>query len=203
MKIICIGKNYVKHIKELNGSFDDNPTIFMKPDSSVIQKNQPFFIPEFSNQIHYELELILKFSKVGKHIDKDFCLKYISHFSLGIDFTARDLQNDLKLKGLPWEISKSFDNSALIGEWIPYDDKIDLNNINFSLKKNGKIVQKSNSSKMIWKITELINYVSKYFTIKIGDIMFTGTPEGVGKVKIGDFLEGFIDKEKIFEIKIK
>ena len=203
MKIICIGKNYVKHIKELNGSFDDNPTIFMKPDSSVIQKNQPFFIPEFSNQIHYELELILKFSKVGKHIDKDFCLKYISHFSLGIDFTARDLQNDLKLKGLPWEISKSFDNSALIGEWIPYDNKIDLNNINFSLKKNGKIVQKSNSSKMIWKITELINYVSKYFTIKIGDIMFTGTPEGVGKVKIGDFLEGFIDKEKIFEIKIK
>ena len=203
MKIICIGKNYVKHIKELNGSFENNPTIFMKPDSSVIQKNQPFFIPEFSNQIHYELELILKFSKVGKHIDKDFCLKYISHFSLGIDFTARDLQNDLKLKGLPWEISKSFDNSALIGEWIPYDDKIDLNNINFSLKKNGKIVQKSNSSKMIWKITELINYVSKYFTIKIGDIMFTGTPEGVGKVKIGDFLEGFIDKEKIFEIKIK
>ena len=203
MKIICIGKNYVKHIQELNGSFDDNPTIFMKPDSSVIQKNQPFFIPEFSNQIHYELELILKFSKVGKHIDKDFCLKYISHFSLGIDFTARDLQNDLKLKGLPWEISKSFDNSALIGEWIPYDDKIDLNNINFSLKKNGKIVQKSNSSKMIWKITELINYVSKYFTIKIGDIMFTGTPEGVGSIEIGDFLEGFIDKEKIFEIKIK
>ena len=203
MKIICIGKNYVKHIQELNGSFDDNPTIFMKPDSSVIQKNQPFFIPEFSDQIHYELELILKFSKVGKHIDKDFCLSYISHFSLGIDFTARDLQNDLKLKGLPWEISKSFDNSALIGEWIPYDDKIDLNNINFSLKKNGKIVQKSNSSKMIWKITDLINYVSKYFTIKIGDIMFTGTPEGVGKVKIGDFLEGYIDKEKIFEIKIK
>ena len=203
MKIICIGKNYVKHIQELNGSFDDNPTIFMKPDSSIIQKNQPFFIPDFSDEIHYELELILKFSKVGKHIDKDFCLNYISHFSLGIDFTARDLQNDLKLKGLPWEISKSFDNSALIGEWIPYDDKIDLNNINFSLKKNGKIVQKSNSSKMIWKITELIHYASKYFTIKIGDIMFTGTPEGVGKVKIGDFLEGFIDKEKIFEIKIK
>ena len=138
MKIICIGKNYVKHIKELNGSYENNPTIFMKPDSSVIQKNQPFFIPEFSDQIHYELELILKFSKVGKHIDKDFCLKYISHFSLGIDFTARDLQNDLKLKGLPWEISKSFDNSALIGEWIPYDDKIDLNNINFSLKKMEK-----------------------------------------------------------------
>ena len=191
MKIICVGKNYLKHIDELNSSKEDEPVIFLKPDTSIIQKNQPFFIPEFSNEIHYEIEIILKFNRLGKHIESKFSNKYFNQISLGIDFTARDFQNKFKDRGLPWDISKGFDNSALIGDWKSIKT-YDLDNINFRLEKNGKIVQQSNSKNMIWKIDELIAYASKYFTIKIGDIMFTGTPEGVGVVSEDDVLEGFL-----------
>tara|TARA_Y100000768_G_C23963851_1_gene676815 strand:- start:1124 stop:1732 length:609 start_codon:yes stop_codon:yes gene_type:complete len=202
MKIICVGKNYLKHIDELNSSKEDEPVIFLKPDTSIIQKNQPFFIPEFSNEIHYEIEIILKFNRLGKHIESKFSNKYFNQISLGIDFTARDFQNKFKERGLPWDISKGFDNSALIGDWKSIKT-YDLDNINFRLEKNGKIVQQSNSKNMIWKIDELIAYASKYFTIKIGDIMFTGTPEGVGVVSEDDFLEGFLGDEKVFSVKIK
>ena len=202
MKIICVGKNYLKHIDELNSSKEDEPVIFLKPDTSIIQKNQPFFIPEFSNEIHYEIEIILKFNRLGKHIESKFSNKYFNQISLGIDFTARDFQNKFKERGLPWDISKGFDNSALIGDWKSIKT-YDLDNINFRLEKNGKIVQQSNSKNMIWKIDELIAYASKYFTIKIGDIMFTGTPEGVGVVSEDDVLEGFLCDEKVFSVKIK
>jgi len=202
MKIICVGKNYLKHIDELNSSKEDEPVIFLKPDTSIIQKNQPFFIPEFSNEIHYEIEIILKFNRLGKHIESKFSKKYFNQISLGIDFTARDFQNKFKERGLPWDISKGFDNSALIGDWKSIKT-YDLDNINFRLEKNGKIVQQSNSKNMIWKIDELIAYASRYFTIKIGDIMFTGTPEGVGVVSEDDVLEGFLGDEKVFSVKIK
>ena len=202
MKIICVGKNYLKHIDELNSSKEDEPVIFLKPDTSIIQKNQPFFIPEFSNEIHYEIEIILKFNRLGKHIESKFSNKYFNQISLGIDFTARDFQNKFKERGLPWDISKGFDNSALIGDWKSIKT-YDLDNINFRLEKNGKIVQQSNSKNMIWKIDELIANASKYFTIKIGDIMFTGTPEGVGVVSEDDVLEGFLGDEKVFSVKIK
>ncbi len=202
MKIICVGKNYLKHIDELNSSNEDEPVIFLKPDTSIIQKNQPFFIPEFSNEIHYEIEIILKFNRLGKHIESKFSNKYFNQISLGIDFTARDFQNKFKERGLPWDISKGFDNSALIGDWKSIKT-YDLNNINFRLEKNGKIVQQSNSKNMIWKIDELIAYASRYFTLKIGDIMFTGTPEGVGVVSEDDILEGFLGNEKVLSVKIK
>ncbi len=203
MKIICIGQNYFKHIEELNSKRSKFPIIFLKPDSSIIQKNQPFFIPEFSKEIHYEVEIILKFSKLGKHIDPKFSNKYYNQISLGIDFTARDLQKKLKQSGQPWEKAKAFDNSAVIGDWIDINDFHDINNINFCLKVNNEIVQTSNSSNMIWEVDELISEVSNYFTLKIGDILFTGTPEGVGKVNIGDVLDGFLEEKKVFSIKIK
>ena len=203
MKIICIGQNYLEHIEELNSKRSESPVIFLKPDSSIIQKNQPFFIPDFSKEIHYEVEIILKFSKLGKHIDPKFSNKYYNQISLGIDFTARDLQKKLKQSGQPWEKAKAFDNSAVIGDWINISDFQEINNINFCLKVNNKIVQTSNSSNMIWKVDELISEVSNYFTLKIGDILFTGTPEGVGKVNEGDVLDGFLEKKKVFSIKIK
>jgi 2-keto-4-pentenoate hydratase/2-oxohepta-3-ene-1,7-dioic acid hydratase in catechol pathway len=203
MKIICVGQNYLNHIKELNSKRNKSPILFLKPDSSIIQKNQPFFIPEFSKEIHYEAEIILKFDKLGKHIDKKFSNKYYNQISLGIDFTARDLQEKLKKSGQPWEKAKSFDNSALVGDWIDVNNFQDINDINFCLKLNNEIVQSSNSSNMIWKIDDLVTEVSNYFTLKIGDILFTGTPEGVGKVSIGDVLDGFLEEKKVFSIKIK
>ena len=203
MKLICIGKNYLKHIYELNSKKEDNPVIFLKPDTSVIQKKQPFFIPEFSSDIHYEVEIILKFNRVGKHIEPKFSKKYFDKISLGIDFTARDLQRKFKENGLPWDIAKGFDNSAMIGDWLSVDLFDDIDNINFRLEKNGEIVQKSNSSNMIWKIDQLISKASTFFTIKIGDIMFTGTPEGVGKVVENDLLEGYIDDKKVFSVRVK
>ena len=203
MKIICVGQNYLNHIKELNSKRNKSPILFLKPDSSIIQKNQAFFIPEFSKEIHYEAEIILKFDKLGKHIDRKFSNKYYNQISLGIDFTARDLQEKLKKSGQPWEKAKSFDNSALVGDWIDVNNFQDINNINFSLKLNNEIVQSSNSSNMIWKIDDLVTEVSNYFTLKIGDILFTGTPEGVGKVSIGDVLDGFLEEKKVFSIKIK
>ena len=203
MKLICIGKNYLKHIHELNSKKEDDPVIFLKPDTSVIQKKQPFFIPEFSSDIHYEIEIILKFNRVGKHIEPKFSKKYFDKISLGIDFTARDLQRKFKENGLPWDIAKGFDNSAMIGNWLSVDLFDDVDNINFRLEKNGEIVQKSNSSNMIWKIDQLISKASTFFTIKIGDIMFTGTPEGVGKVVENDLLEGYIDDKKVFSVRVK
>ncbi len=203
MKLICIGKNYLKHIHELNSKKEDVPVIFLKPDTSVIQKKQPFFIPEFSSDIHYEVEIILKFNRVGKHIEPKFSKKYFDKISLGIDFTARDLQRKFKENGLPWDIAKGFDNSAMIGDWLSVDLFDDIDNINFRLEKNGEIVQKSNSSNMIWKIDQLISKASTFFTIKIGDIMFTGTPEGVGKVVENDLLEGYIDDKKVFSVRVK
>ena len=203
MKIICVGQNYLNHIKELNSKRNKSPILFLKPDSSIIQKNHPFFIPEFSKEIHYEAEIILKFDKLGKHIDKKFSKKYYNQISLGIDFTARDLQEKLKKSGQPWEKAKSFDNSAVVGDWIDVNNFQDINDINFCLKLNNEIVQSSNSSNMIWKIDDLVTEVSNYFTLKIGDILFTGTPEGVGKVSIGDVLEGFLEEKKVFSIKIK
>ena len=203
MKIICVGRNYADHIEELENQRPENPVLFIKPDSSLILKNRPFFIPEFSNEIHYEVELIIKISRVGKHIQKKFSHKYYDYIGLGIDFTARDVQAQLKKNGLPWEKSKSFDGSCLVSEWIKKSEFEDLNNINFKLELNNNIVQNSNSSKMLWKIDELISYISKYFTLKIGDIIFTGTPSGVGKVNIGDELSGFIEEKRLFNLKVK
>ena len=203
MKIICVGRNYTDHIRELENNKPKEPVLFLKPDSSIILNSKPFFIPDFSQNIHYELELIIKISRLGKHIQEKFSHKYYDFIGLGIDFTARDLQSDLKSKGLPWEKSKAFDGSCFISKWINKSEFNDVKNLNFNLKKNGKTVQKTNSKLMLWKIDELISYISTFFTLKIGDVIFTGTPAGVGKVSIGDNLEGFIEDNKIFNLNIK
>lgn len=203
MKIICIGRNYVKHIEELNNERPEEPVIFMKPDSAVLLKQHPFVIPEFSEDIHHEIEIIIKISKVGKHIQTKFAHKYYDEISVGIDFTARDLQQKLKDKGLPWEKAKAFDGSAVIGDFLPKTAFNSLESINFELTNNGKTVQIGNSDHMLWKIDEIIAYVSQFFTLKIGDIIFTGTPEGVAVVKPEDVLEGFLEGKKLFSIHIK
>ena len=203
MKIICVGRNYPKHIKELVNQRPESPVIFIKPDTSLIQKNNPFFIPDFSRLINYELELLVKINRIGKYIQPKFAFKYYREIGLGIDFTARDIQQQLKEKGLPWEKAKGFDGSALIGEWFDKSNFEDINKLDFHLLKNGIVTQSGNSSQMIWKIDELISEISKFFTLKIGDIIFTGTPEGVGDVQEDDLLEGFLMNEKAFSIKIK
>lgn len=203
MKIICIGRNYTEHINELENEKPTDPVIFLKPDTAILVKKQPFFIPDFSNDVHHEVEVLVKINRVGKYIDKKFAHKYYDEIGLGIDFTARDLQKSLKDKGLPWEKAKAFDGSAVIGQWISKSEVGDINAIEFSLKKNENIVQKGNTSHMLWKIDELIEYISKYFTLKIGDIIFTGTPAGVGKVAENDNLVGFIEDKKMFSITIK
>lgn len=204
MKIICIGRNYSDHISELNNEKPEDPVIFLKPDTSILLKNHPFFIPSFSDDVHYEVELLLRINRVGKHIQQKFSHKYYNEIGLGIDFTARDLQKKLKENGLPWEKAKAFDGAAVIGEkWINKEEFQDLNDINFSLNKNNEQVQKGNSAQMLWKIDELIEFISKYFTLKIGDIIFTGTPAGVGPIKPNDELSGFIDKTQIFSINVK
>lgn len=203
MKIICIGRNYTEHIKELENEKPTDPVVFIKPDTAILLKKQPFFIPDFSNDIHHEVEILVKINKVGKYIDKKFAHKYYNEIGLGIDFTARDLQNQLKEKGLPWEKAKAFDGAAVIGNWLPVSEIKNVNAINFSLQKNNTIVQQGNTSLMLWKIDELIEYVSKYFTLKIGDIIFTGTPSGVGKVIANDKLKGFIEDTQMFSITVK
>ena len=203
MKIICIGRNYIDHIKELSNQKPMNPVVFLKPDSSVIAKNQNFIIPSFSNEIHHEVELVIKINKVGKHIDKSFSHKYYDEIGLGIDFTARDIQSNLKEKGHPWEKSKAFDSSCMVGNFLKKEKLKDISKIQFSLKKNNEIVQSGCSNDMLWKIDELISYVSQYFTLKIGDLIFTGTPSGVGKVDIGDELQGYLENQKLFNLKIK
>jgi 2-keto-4-pentenoate hydratase/2-oxohepta-3-ene-1,7-dioic acid hydratase in catechol pathway len=203
MKIICIGRNYTKHIEELNNERPDEPVVFMKPDSAILLKQHPFVIPEFSEDIHHELEVIVKINKVGKYIEPKFAHKYYDEISVGIDYTARDLQQKLKDKGLPWEKAKAFDGSAVIGDFVSKSDFKSLDNLNFELTNNGVTVQKGNTSFMLWKIDELIAYVSQYFTLKIGDIIFTGTPEGVAVVHPEDVLEGYLEGNKLFRIQVK
>ncbi len=203
MKIICVGRNYAEHIKELDNQRPEQPVLFMKPDSAVILKNNPFIIPTFSSDIHYEVELLVKIAKIGKHIAREFASDYYNEIGLGIDFTARDLQTQLKAKGLPWERAKGFDGSAMIGQFVDKTTLGNLNALDFSMQKNGSTVQQGNTSDMLWKIDELIEYISKYFTLKIGDIIFTGTPSGVGPVTHGDQLVGFINNEEFFSLKVK
>lgn len=203
MKIICIGRNYADHISELNNEKPTEPVIFMKPDTAVLPKQFPFIIPEFSNDVHHEVEVLVKINKVGKYIDAKFAHKYYDEIGLGIDFTARDLQSKLKEKGLPWEKAKAFDGSAIIGDFLPKNSFTSLENINFELKSNGNVVQQGNTSLMLWKIDELIAYVSQYFTLKTGDILFTGTPKGVAPIKEGDVLEGFLEGNQLFKVQVK
>jgi len=203
MKLICIGRNYTKHIEELENEKPAEPVVFLKPDTAILLKKQPFFIPDFSEDVHHEVEVLVKINRVGKHIDKKFAHKYYNEIGLGIDFTARDLQSELKAKGLPWERAKSFDGAAVVGNWLLVSEIENINAFGFSLKKNDNIVQKGNTSHMLWKIDELIEYVSKYFTLKIGDIIFTGTPAGVGRVIANDKLKGFIEDKEMFSITVK
>lgn len=203
MKLICIGRNYTKHIEELENEKPKEPVVFIKPDTAILLKKQPFFIPDFSNDVHHEVEVLVKINKVGKHISKKFAHKYYNEIGLGIDFTARDLQNKLKEKGLPWEKAKSFDGAAVIGNWMRKSKFNDLNNLNFKLFKNDECVQTGNTSHMLWKIDALIEYISKYFTLKIGDVIFTGTPAGVGKVIANDILTGYLEGNQLFTIKVK
>ena len=203
MKLICIGRNYTAHIEELENERPKDPVVFIKADSAVLPKEQDFYLPPFSNNVHHEVELLVKITKVGKHIAKEFAHKYYDEVSLGIDFTARDIQDELKSKGLPWEKAKSFDGSAVIGKWVSKSNYKDLNQLSFSLQKNNEVVQSASSKLMLWKIDELISYVSQFFTLKKGDIIFSGTPSGVGKVEAGDVLEGFIENESFFKVGVK
>jgi len=202
MKIICIGRNYAKHIEELKNERPTEPVIFLKPDSAILPKKTPFFIPAFTDEIHYEVEILVKINKVGKFIESKFAPKYYDEIGLGIDFTARSLQSQLKAKGLPWEKAKAFDGSAVIGDFYP-KEQFDLAQIKFQLIKNGETVQDGNSKWMLWRIDDLISYVSQFFTLKKGDIIFTGTPEGVGQVNPDDQLVGILEGKKVFEIKVK
>lgn len=203
MKIICIGQNYEDHIKELGSKRPEEPLIFLKPDSAVLPKKNPFIIPPFSKDVHYEVEVLVKINKVGKFIGERFAHKYYDEIGLGIDFTARDLQAKLKKAGHPWEKAKGFDGSAVISPFFPKENFSDLNNINFSLAKNDEKVQIGNTKDMIFKIDELVAYVSQFFTLKKGDIIFTGTPVGVGAVAKDDVLTGFLENEKVIDIKVK
>jgi 2-keto-4-pentenoate hydratase/2-oxohepta-3-ene-1,7-dioic acid hydratase in catechol pathway len=202
LKIICIGRNYAKHIEELANERPENPVVFLKPDSAILPKKNPFFIPPFSNDIHYEVEVLVKINKVGKHISEKFAHKYYDEIGLGIDFTARDVQQECKMKGLPWEKAKAFDGSAVVGEFYP-KEQFDLANLKFQLTQNEAIVQDGNTNEMLWKIDELISYVSQYFTLKKGDLIFTGTPAGVGNVSENDVLVGVIEGKEAFRIRVK
>ena len=202
MKIICIGRNYAKHIEELANERPENPVVFLKPDSAILPRKNPFFIPPFSNDVHYEVEVLVKINKVGKHIAPKFAHTYYDEIGLGIDFTARDVQQQCKEKGLPWEKAKAFDGSAVIGEFYPKEE-FDLTALHFQLVKNNEVVQDGNTHAMLWKIDELISYVSQYFTLKKGDIIFTGTPAGVGKVVENDQLTGMLEGKQSFQIRVK
>ena len=203
MKIICIGRNYPKHAEELDNEKPESPVVFIKPDTAKLQVRFPFYIPPFSNQIHHEVEVLIKINRIGKYIEEKFAHKYYQEIGLGIDFTARDLQNKLKEKGLPWEKAKAFDGSALMGSWFDKSQFKDLNQLDFELVKNGATVQEGNTSQMLWSIDALIAEVSRFFTLKIGDVIFTGTPSGVGPVDVNDVLEGYLEGEKAFLVKIK
>ena len=202
MKIICIGRNYAEHSKELGNEIPENPVIFMKPDTAILKKGSDFYIPEFSDDVHYELEVVLKISKGGKYIQEDKASNYFDEIGLGIDFTARDLQSKLKEKGLPWELAKSFDGSAIVSEFYKKSD-FDMRNLSFSLMKNKEKVQDGNTSMMIFSPEKIIAFVSQYFTLKTGDLIFTGTPQGVGKVEENDILQAFLEDEKVLDLRIQ
>ena len=203
MKIICIGRNYAAHLEELDNERPGEPVIFIKPDTAIAQSNLPFFIPEFSNEVHHEVEVLVRINRIGKHIQTKFAHKYYDQIGLGIDFTARDIQQQLKSKGLPWEKAKAFDGSAFVGKFYDKSDLGDLKKLSFSLHKNGELVQAANTGLMLWSIDEIISYVSQYFTLKIGDIIFTGTPAGVSQVVKNDLLEGHLNGQKVVSLIIK
>lgn len=203
MKIICVGRNYAAHAKELNNPIPQEPVIFLKPDTALLPKKQPFFYPSFSNDVHYEAELVVRIDRVGKNIAEKFAHKYYSQITMGVDFTARDLQAKFKEKGLPWERAKAFDGAAPIGQLVNKSNITDMENLNFSLNINGERKQIGNTSNMLFSVNALIAYVSQFFTLKIGDLIFTGTPEGVGPVQIGDHLEAYLEQEKVFDLKIR
>jgi acylpyruvate hydrolase len=203
MKIICIGRNYADHAKELNNPLPKEPLYFLKPDSAILPKNSPFFIPEFTKEVHYELEIVLKINRIGKHIEARFAHKYFEEIGLGIDFTARDIQQQCKEKGHPWEKAKGFDGSAPLGKFVNKSEFSNLADISFSLTQNGATKQKGNTSDMIFSFNEIISYVSKFMTLKIGDLIYTGTPAGVGPVSKNDLLEGFIGDKKMLSCRIK
>ena len=203
MKIFCIGRNYVAHAKELGNEVPEEPVVFMKPKSALLQPHTPFYYPEFTNDLHYECELVLRISKNGKYIQEKFASKYYDAVTTGIDFTARDIQTELKKKGLPWEKAKSWDNSAAIGKWIPLAQIKDKKNINFCLYKNKELVQQGNSSLMINDFDFIVSHISNYFSVNIGDLIFTGTPAGVGELVVGDELEAFIEDDSLLQLEIK
>jgi len=203
MKLICIGRNYVDHIEELNNERPAEPVVFIKPDSSILPKEQDFYLPNFTSDVHHEVEVLVKIKKVGKHIDVDFAHTYYDEIGLGIDFTARDIQQKLKDKGLPWEKAKGFDGAAVIGQWVDKSTLGNLSQLQFGLVKNGQWVQQASTALMLWSIDELIAHVSTYFTLKKGDIIFTGTPAGVSWVQEGDVLEGFIGTESFFKVNVQ
>ena len=203
MKIICIGRNYVNHALELGNEIPKEPLFFLKPETAIQPKGHPFFIPDFSNEIHYEVELVVKIDKIGKNIDEIFSHKYYNQIGLGIDFTARDLQDDCKAKGLPWEKAKGFDGAAQISRTFINKSELDLNDISFRLEKNGEQVQVGNSKDMLFSFDAIIAHISKFYTLKIGDLIYTGTPDGVGKVEEGDILKGFIGEKEMFKVAVK
>ena len=203
MKIFCVGRNYSDHAKELGSDVPDEPVIFMKPKSALLQPHTPFYYPEFTNELHYECELVLRISKNGKYIQDKFASKYYDAITTGIDFTARDIQNDLKAKGLPWEKAKAWDNSAVVGKWIPIANIKDKKNIGFGLKKNTELVQEGNSKDLIFDFDYIVSYISNFFSINIGDLVFTGTPKGVGEIVVGDEVEAFMENETLLTLDVK
>ncbi len=202
MKVICVGRNYKKHAQELGNEVPEEPVLFMKADSSLMRQRDAFYIPDFSSDVHYEAEIVIRINRLGKRIQSKFAPKYYAQYTIGIDFTARDVQKKLKEKGLPWEKAKAFDSSAVCGDWLDVEG-VDLDNLKFELKKNGEIVQSGNTKDMLYPINDLVEHASEYFTLKIGDLIFTGTPEGVGKVESGDVLEGFIEGKQILRVRVK
>lgn len=203
MKIICIGRNYKKHAQELNNEVPEKPVFFLKPDSALLNNNKPFYIPEFSNEVHHEVELVVRINRLGKHIDKQFAHRYYNEVTLGIDFTARDIQRQCQADGMPWEIAKAFDGSAPIGEFIKLDKLPDIQNLSFRLEKNGKTAQDGNTKNMIFSVDEIITYVSQFITLKIGDLIFTGTPAGVSPVAINDKLIAYLEGDKVLGVDVK
>ena len=203
MKIFCVGRNYAAHAEELGNEVPDDPVIFMKPKSAMLQPHTPIYYPEFTNELHYECELVLRICKNGKYIQEKFAAKYYDAITTGIDFTAIDIQNELKEKGLPWEKAKAWDNSAVIGKWLPLTGIKNKKDINFCLYKNKELVQQGNSSLMIHSFDKIIAYISNYFSVNIGDVIFTGTPAGVGEVVVGDELEAFIEDDSMFTLTVK
>jgi acylpyruvate hydrolase len=203
MKIFCIGRNYADHAKEMKNDLPTEPVIFMKPKNAALLPGRPFYYPDFTKDLHYECELVIRISKNGKHVAEKFAHKYYDAYTIGIDFTARDLQREQQKKGLPWEIAKAFDGSAVVGEFVPVTDATDLNDLRFRLDKNGATVQEGHTADMIFRVNNLIAYISKYFTLNIGDLLFTGTPAGVGPVVTDDVLVGYLEGNKAFEVAIK